>query len=171
MARRGKTANYKKLIDVARDRIPDFNVTTDIIVGFPGETESEWQESLTFIEDIGFSHLHIFPYSARAGTRAAELPNQIDTPLKKSRSRDLHVLAKRMKEKFLQQMIGREFPVLWESDAKENATGDCRYFGYTSNFIRTRADVPVDHNLGNKILPAQVTAVSQDGGNALVTLI
>ncbi len=170
MARRCKTADYKKLINVARDSMADFNVTTDIIVGFPGESETEWQESMAFIEEIGFSQLHIFPYSARAGTRAAELPEQIDTPIKKSRSRDLHTLAKRMKENYLQQLIDSEYPVLWESNAEEIIPGQLSFYGYTSNFIRARTDVAVDKILSNKITPARVSAVSLDGENVLVTL-
>ncbi len=75
MVRRCKTNDYKKLIQQARYKIPNFNITTDIIVGFPGETEEEWQESINFIEEIMFSHIHIFTYSKRDGTKAASLFN------------------------------------------------------------------------------------------------
>ena len=70
MGRRCKTKDFEHLVTEARAGIADFNVTTDIIVGFPGEGREEWRDSLRFIEKIGFSHLHIFPYSPRAGTKA-----------------------------------------------------------------------------------------------------
>jgi len=83
MARRCKTADFKKLVEHARTVVPNFNVTTDIIVGFPGESEQEWQESLAFIEETGFSHIHIFTYSKRAGTKAVNLAGQISKSEKK----------------------------------------------------------------------------------------
>lgn len=84
MARRCKTEDFIKLITQAHACVDDFNVTTDIIAGFPGETDEEWQESLTFIERCNFSHIHIFPYSPRQGTRAALLPDQISSAVKKN---------------------------------------------------------------------------------------
>jgi len=83
MARRCKTAEFRQMVEQARTEIPFFNITTDIIVGFPGETEQEWQESLEFIEETGFSHIHIFTYSPRQGTKAATLPNAVPNALKK----------------------------------------------------------------------------------------
>jgi len=84
MARRCKTEEFAVIVKQLRAQIPHFNITTDIIVGFPGETEQEWQESFNFIKQIGFGHIHIFTYSSRAGTKAASLPDQLGNEIKKT---------------------------------------------------------------------------------------
>lgn len=137
MARRCKTEDFRRLADQARNEIADLNLTTDIMVGFPGETEREWQESLANIEKIGFGHLHIFTYSARAGTRAANFANPVPRPEKKKRAEVLHQLAASMKADTFKRYLGRQFPVLWEArpDAGERS-GEGRVSGYTPNFLR-----------------------------------
>ena len=115
----------------ARDKISNFNITTDIIVGFPGETEVEWQESLQFINEVGFSHIHIFAYSKRQGTKASTLDNHIDNVTKKIRSKELQELTKLMRKKILNDEIGREYFVLWES---KNNKGN--WSGYTEHYLR-----------------------------------
>lgn len=159
MARRCKTNDFNTLVEHARNSVPDISLTTDIIVGFPGETHQEWQESLAFIESIGFSHIHIFSYSPREGTKADTLPNQINKTEQKSRSRQLHALAKQMKANWLENHVGREFPILWENDTEENNSDGKNYYGYTPNFIRARVDVPSNITLDNTIRRAQVASV------------
>ncbi len=85
---------------------PGFNVTTDIIVGFPGETDEEWEQTLAYVESVGFGHMHIFTYSIREGTKAAGLPDQVAESVKKSRSQTLHTLGERLKREWLQQQVG-----------------------------------------------------------------
>jgi len=98
MARRCKTTECTQLVIQARTAIPEFNVTTDIIVGFPGETEEEWRATVEFIERIGFGHVHIFTYSARAGTKAAGIANRVAEVIKKQRSQELHQVAERSQQ-------------------------------------------------------------------------
>ncbi len=151
MGRRCDTANFAQLIETARRKIDDLSITSDIIVGFPGETEKEWQTSRHFIEAIGFAHLHIFSYSPRAGTRAATLPNQIPFAQKRRRSRELHALATQMKRQFLSVNLDREVDVLWES-----TTDGTLCAGYTPNYIRVRVVAPEPKTLGNLIRKASL---------------
>ncbi len=171
MSRRCKTSNFKRLIDYARSEVSDFNVTTDVIVGVPGETEEEWQESMEFISRIEFSHIHIFSYSEREGTKAAELPDQVRNDIKKMRSVELHRLAADMKRDYLQKHINKEFPILWESGSNAEQTGTTRYFGYTPNFVRTQIDIDSSEILTNTIQQARITCVNPNGENVLAVIL
>ncbi|WP_445370329.1 tRNA (N(6)-L-threonylcarbamoyladenosine(37)-C(2))-methylthiotransferase MtaB [Methylomonas sp. HW2-6] len=162
MARRCKTAEFAELVNQARSTIPHFNVTTDIIVGFPGETEQEWRESVEYIQRVGFGHIHIFSYSPREGTKAAGLPDQISPDLKRQRSRELHALAETMKQAFTESNLGCVVPVLWEGQTETLANGDLRYFGYTPNYLRVACDVPAGRSLENLIVPARLESVTAD---------
>jgi len=133
MARRCKSAEFRRLVDRARGEVPDFNLSTDIIVGFPGETDDEWQLTLELVEQIGFGHLHIFAYSPRPGTRAASLPNPVAKEVIRKRSRQLHQLGKRMKREILESYVGRKFAVLIEGGQTNDGGLSA---GYTPNFLR-----------------------------------
>lgn len=154
MARRCKTAEFAAIVNQARAQIPDFNLTTDIIVGFPGETEQEWQDSFDFIKSIGFGHIHIFSYSPREGTKAATLPDQILNEVKKQRSQQLHELAQTMKQQFITSQLGKNFPVLWEGQREETSDGLFLRFGYTPNYLRVACVETENDNLENQIIPA-----------------
>ena len=169
MARRCKRAEFRALVEQARQAIPDFNVTTDIIVGFPGETDQEWRESLDFIESIGFGHLHIFPYSPRADTKAARLPEPVADSVKKIRSRELHALGARMKRRMLASICKRRFPVLWEGGKPQSDDGQRQFLGYTPNFLRVT--LTTDENLSGQIREARVTDMAENGDTLLATLI
>jgi len=156
MARRCKTAEFAEMVAEARATIPHFNITTDIIVGFPGETENEWQESYDYINNIGFGHIHIFSYSPREGTKAAGLAGQISNEVKKQRSKQLHELAESMKQAFIAENIGTDAVVLWEGQSEALENGQTRYFGYTPNYLRVACDVDSGMILENKILPAKL---------------
>lgn len=161
MARRCKTRDFAGLIDNARQAVTDFQVTTDIIVGFPGESDSEWRESLDFIETTRFSHLHIFSYSRREGTRAARMPDQVSNDVKKSRSRELHRLGQEMKLASLENYVGTTQAVLWENRADP---GDHPgYGGYTPNFLRVRLE-QTDPDPANTILPVKLASVDRENG-------
>jgi threonylcarbamoyladenosine tRNA methylthiotransferase MtaB len=114
MSRRCKTAEFARLVNHARDAVPNFNVTTDIIVGFPSETEQEWQDTLAFVESMGFGHIHIFSYSPREGTKAARLPKPVPKAIKKQRSQMMHELAAQLKQQALSTQLNQEVAVLWE---------------------------------------------------------
>ena len=171
MARRCKTADYERLVREARTEIPDFNITTDIIVGFPGESDDEWKQGLEFIERIGFSHIHIFSYSPRPGTKAAKLDQQVPDQIKKLRSRQLHELASEMKSAVFREHIGRTLPVLWEGKTSSCDSGYTVYSGYTPNYLRVEAAVPDAVMLSNRIKDARLESLSVDGKNAIAKLI
>jgi threonylcarbamoyladenosine tRNA methylthiotransferase MtaB len=147
MARRGKTAEFEALVDRARSEIPLFNVTTDLIVGFPGETPQEWAQTLDFVERIGFGHVHVFPFSPRAGTKAARLPDAVAEPVKRARSREMHELAASMKQKALHAHVGQSQDVLWEG---RNELGVLS--GYTPFYHRIESR-------DGRLQPAQLRAV------------
>lgn len=162
MARRCKTAEFSSIAQQAREQIPHFNLTTDIIVGFPGETEQEWQESFDFIEQTGFGHIHIFTYSPREGTKAATLPSPITKEVKKQRSRQLHHKAETMKTDFQQRNLGEVFPVLWEAQNEQQADGQIKVFGYTPNYLRVATLIPAEHCLENQITLAKPHTIFMD---------
>lgn len=152
MARRCKTAEFAEIVKQAREQIPHFNLTTDIIVGFPGETEQEWQESFDFIKSIGFGHIHIFSYSPREGTKAATLPEQVLNDVKKQRSQQLHELAQTMKQTFIASQLGKSFPILWEAQREETSDGQFLRFGYTPNYLRVACLANEQNDLENKVV-------------------
>ena len=162
MARRCKTEEFAAIVQRLRAAIPNFNITTDIIVGFPGETEQEWQDSFEFIEKIGFGHIHIFTYSKREGTKAATLPDQINEAVKKQRSQVLHDLASRMKQQFMQANLGETFPVLWEAYSEPYNENQRRVFGYTPNYLRVSTLVNQHDSLENQTVMARLVAVNND---------
>ena len=161
MARRCKTEEFAAIVSFVRSQIPHFNITTDIIVGFPGETEEEWQDSFDFIKQTGFGHIHIFTYSSREGTKAATLPNQVDYEIKKQRSQQLHELANDMKIAFCQDNIGNEFPVLWEGYSEPLEGGKQRVFGYTPNYLRVGCVINNDESVENQTIRARLMAVKE----------
>jgi threonylcarbamoyladenosine tRNA methylthiotransferase MtaB len=162
MARRCKTDEFSAIVNRLRAHIPHFNITTDIIVGFPGETEQEWRDSFDFIEQTGFGHIHIFTYSPREGTKAATLPDQLSNDIKKQRSQQLHELADIMKRQFFEVNVGNEFPVLWEGYSEELDAGKKRVFGYTPNYLRVGCVINQNESLENQIIKARLTAVAEN---------
>ncbi len=159
MARRCKTNDFAGLINKARELIPDINITTDIIVGFPGESDKEWQASLAFIKKMAFSHIHIFTYSPRAGTKAATLPEPVANDLKKQRSHALHILTQTMRINFLNKHVNTQREVLWETK-----NGDGFWTGYTDNYIRVVLKHVCDENLENTITKVKLTSPSINSG-------
>ncbi len=163
MSRRCKIVDFSQLVQQARSAINGFNVTTDIIVGFPGETEKEWRKTLETVENIGFGHIHIFSYSSREGTKAAGLSNQIAVDVKKSRSQELHKLAAKLKNDFYQSQINNTVEVLWESQ-KTDSEARVRYSGYTPNFCKIETIVANTVLLESKIKKAKLVSFSEDRG-------
>jgi len=171
MARRCSTADFQQLIEQARQRVPNFCVTTDIIVGFPGETDDEWQQTLSFVEQMQFSHLHIFSYSPRPGTKAAELLGQVDRETQKQRSQSLHDLGQSLKQTNQQANLGQEFSVLFENTTETNEKGEAIWNGYTPNFLRVAAPAPAGAVLENCIRQVQLEALTDTGDHVLASLV
>jgi threonylcarbamoyladenosine tRNA methylthiotransferase MtaB len=162
MARRCKTSEFQRITEQARGQVPDFNLTTDVIVGFPGETEAEWRQTLDYVEHIGFGHLHIFAFSPRPGTRAASLPDPVPRELIRARSQALHELGQRLKQETLERYLGRRMQVLVEDRQLE--TGN-EWSGYTPNFLRVALAIAdtQDRDLSNRILDVTLTGIAPEG--------
>jgi len=162
MARRCKTEEFSAMVKQARQQVKHFNITTDIIVGFPGETEEEWQDSFNFIKDTGFGHIHIFTYSSREGTKAASLPNQLTNEIKKQRSKQLHVLAESMKKQFAKENLNQNFSVLWEGHKQDTEDNQHLVFGYTPNYLRVACKVQNTESIENKIINTELKSIQND---------
>lgn len=142
MNRHYTAEEYKNAVEKLRKYIDDVSITTDVIVGFPGETDEDFLETINFIKDIKFSKIHVFKYSERAGTRAASFKNQVSPIVKEERSKILLKLDKKLEEEFIDKFKGRIMNVLFE----EGNNGE--YFGYTRNYIRVEAK-SIDNIKGN----------------------
>ncbi len=136
MNRKYSAADYKKAVDILREQIPDVAVTTDVMVGFPGETEEEFKKTYQFLEEIRFAKMHVFKYSPRKGTPAATFENQVDGTVKESRSARVMELSDRCALEFNSRYAGREMPVLYEHEVKDSRG---LYEGLTPNYIRVLA--------------------------------
>jgi threonylcarbamoyladenosine tRNA methylthiotransferase MtaB len=161
MARRCTVASFRRLVEDARSAIPDLILTSDLIVGFPGETETDFEEGLAFVEEMRFAHAHIFPYSARTGTAAARFGGQVTKAVKKERSRRMHALLERTGEVERQHFVGSTRPVLWEGQGQpvDDQPGMLLWSGHTDNFLRVLAHAPADENLRNRITDARLDEV------------
>ena len=140
------------MIRVAR---PEAAVTTDIIVGFPGETDEEFRESLDFCRRMEFSRIHVFTYSPRRGTEAAGMPCQVGAPVRKRRSRQMLALAAECAGSFNRKFLGRTLPVLWEKRDKP------LWSGHTDNYIKVYAGS--DRDLTGQIIPVSLENLWKDG--------
>jgi threonylcarbamoyladenosine tRNA methylthiotransferase MtaB len=136
--------------------IPGVALTTDIIVGFPGATEDEFQASVELVRDLEFARLHVFRYSPRPGTAAAQMPSQVPGHIVQARSRLMRELGHRKQEAFQRRFLGQVMEVLWEARAE----GGC-YQGHTGNYIRVRT--ASDRPLRNTITPTRLTELRSDG--------
>jgi len=159
MARRCKTNDFADLTRTLFETVPGFNVTTDIITGFPGETDAEWQQSMDFIKTQAFGHIHVFTYSEREGTRAANLPDAIPLAVRQLRSRELRTLVDELRENCLNAAIGKTVSVLWERGKRislDDGHEAWQHAGYTPNYLKISTTSPV--NLANQILPTHITS-------------
>jgi threonylcarbamoyladenosine tRNA methylthiotransferase MtaB len=136
MNRRYTTEQYREIVDRLRREIPEAAVTTDIMVGFPGETGEEFADTYAFTEAIAFSKIHVFQYSPRQGTPAASFADQIPSDVKEQRSRKLIALGQRLEQDFMDRFLGKEVTVLFED---ESADRKGYYEGHTDHYIRVIA--------------------------------
>jgi threonylcarbamoyladenosine tRNA methylthiotransferase MtaB len=146
MGRKNSREQYETLVINARRICPSIAITTDILVGFPGENETDYRETIDFIQRIGFSTGHVFTFSRRPGTGADKLPDQIPTSIKKDRSKEIRDLFFSQSKEYHRLFRKKTLPVLWERS--ENQTnGDYLMEGWTDNYIRVSARNPSDlHN-------------------------
>ncbi len=154
MNRKYTTKEYKEIVDLIRKYMPKAGITTDIIVGFPGETDEEFNETYDFVRDIGFSRIHVFKYSPRKGTPASKMDKQIHGDVKHERSESLIALGNELMDRFHSQFIGQVVDVLFEEEKKGF------YEGYTTNYIRVKAEANDD--IQGKILPVKINEKEND---------
>ncbi len=136
MRRRYSLRDYRKAVAAIREKIPDVAITTDVMVGFPDESEEEFEESYSFCKEMTFAALHVFAYSPRPGTLAAKMPEKVNEKVKKQRSLRILELAAESADKFSQRFVGQTKEVLWENEVK---AGSGIYSGLTDNYIRVYA--------------------------------
>ncbi|MCI8272516.1 MAG: tRNA (N(6)-L-threonylcarbamoyladenosine(37)-C(2))-methylthiotransferase MtaB [Clostridia bacterium] len=129
MNRKYNTQEFREIVEILRKQYQDVMLTTDIIVGFPGESEEEFEETYKFLKEIKFYKMHVFPYSQRSGTRAAAMPEQVDGNIKEKRSKRLIELSNNNQKEYNDKYIGEKVKVLFEE--KEND----KYKGHTQNYI------------------------------------
>lgn len=157
------TAKFKTLLADIKTKVPDIAITTDVIVGFPGETEADFETTCKFAESCGFSKMHIFPFSARKGTPAEKFAGAVTEAVKKERADILGRIDETMHKTFLQAMVGQNAEILFEQPAGED------YFeGLTGNYQRVFVKSS-GRNLGGEILPVKITAF--DGEKLLGEII
>ena len=155
MNRKYDRALYKEKVEEIRQVFPNAGITTDIIVGFPGETEENHKQTMDFVNDIKFSKTHLFKFSPREGTRAAKMGDQINGNIKKDRLHDLEKIEESNREEFLEKQIGKVLSVLVESKSDlEGYSG-----GYSTNYLKVnvREDIPA-----NTIIDVKITEIVND---------
>jgi len=157
MGRPYTTELFSEKVALARRAVPDLAITTDVIAGFPGETEESFAETVQFMRQIRFARAHIFPYSARPGTPAADMPGQVPHRIKQARAAALRAVAEETGRSFCASLLGRTFPVLWEQP--NGSVGE--WSGLTDNYMRVHvcSDVP----LHNRILPTRLVRLTDFG--------
>jgi threonylcarbamoyladenosine tRNA methylthiotransferase MtaB len=157
MRRRYDVAAYERLIGKVMARLPECGLGSDMLVGFPGETEAHFEHTLRVVERLPFAYLHVFSYSARPGTPAARYPDQVPPAAVKERSRRLRELGRAKKNSFAARFLGREMTILLEGkrDKERQALS-----GLTHNYIRVRVEAP--EVCVNQLVPVRLVAVAED---------
>ena len=153
MGRRYTAADYESAVAQIREMIPGVAITTDIMVGFPGETDEGFEESYRFCQRMAFADIHVFQYSARPGTRAMHMSGNIDEAVKKERSEKMLRLAKESAHGFRSRLIKRTMDVLWEQQVSKGI-----WSGLTDNYVRVL--VQSDEQLANKCLPVTTSGLN-----------
>ena len=161
MKRRYLTKLYSDRIHKIREVMPDSCIGVDVIVGFPGETEEKFLETYNFLNKLPISYLHVFTYSERENTEAAEMAGVVPVPERKKRNKMLRILSEKKKMAFYQTQIGKTLPVLWEHEDKDGIM-----FGFTENYVRVQK--PYDQNSVNQIENLKLNKIESDGTVSVV---
>lgn len=157
MNRKYTTEKYKRVVEKLRQVFPYVAITTDLIVGFPGETDEEFQKTVDFVDEISFSAMHIFKYSPREGTPAAKYKNQVKPQVKEARSKIISSIAKKKEEKFKKRFIGQKVKVLYEQPIDEKSS---LFEGLTDNYIRVVSESQKD--IKGKIIETVLEELKED---------
>jgi threonylcarbamoyladenosine tRNA methylthiotransferase MtaB len=160
MARNTTPQKFSELVSAARSNCPNIAITTDLIAGFPGETEQEFLETINNIQALSFSGGHVFTYSERPGTAAALMPGQVPFQLRKERNAELRKILADSAQNYQGQFINQTLPVLWESVTElESEKWNLR--GLTDNYLRVNSQAP--SNFWNQISPVRLTRIGEHG--------
>jgi threonylcarbamoyladenosine tRNA methylthiotransferase MtaB len=148
MKRRYSLDDYQRAVSLIREAVPGVAITTDVMVGFPGESDEEFEQSHRFCQEAGFANIHVFPFSPRPGTQAEKMPDQVGDQVKKERTQRMLQLARYSRRSFCERLTGQTMSVLWE---KEINTGDGTYSGLTDNYVRvfTRSEKPLTSRIAS----------------------
>lgn len=165
MNRRYTAEEYERIVNILRGNIKDVSITTDVIVGFPGETEEEFNETYEFLKRIKLTKTHVFKYSPREGTKAATMPNQLDGTVKDKRSKALIELNNKNEGDFTKSIVGRVMDVLIEQPVKGK---DDVYEGYTRNYVKVEVE-GIEENLKGQIVNCKIEEAL--GDYAVATLV
>ncbi len=165
MARKTTPDSFRALVAAARRVMPEVAITTDVIAGFPGETETEFEESLAFVGELKFAGGHAFTYSPRPGTAAARLKDQVPAQLRHERNRTYRSLFDEGAAAYRRQFVGQAAEVLWQSTTQNGESG-WQLEGLTDNYIRVTAWAPAPR--WNVIDQVEVTGVSPDGLSGVI---
>ncbi len=159
MNRRYTAQEYAEKCEILRKYFSCPALTTDVITGFPGETEEEFSQSRDFVEKIGFYETHIFPYSRREGTKAAGMPEQLPEGIKKERSRVLIEIGMKHQREFMEKFLGQKREVLFEE--RQDIQGTAYWVGHTMEYLKVA--VVSDEDLGNRILEVKLKEILPEG--------
>ncbi|MBU0511167.1 MAG: MiaB/RimO family radical SAM methylthiotransferase [Chloroflexi bacterium] len=160
MARKTTPEAFAQVVEAARAAIPNVAITTDVMTGFPGESESEFAESLAFVRQMGFAHGHVFTYSARPGTAAAQMPNQVPHPVRRARNTQMRAAFDEAAIAYRTRFLGQRLSVLWES-ATDLGTEGWAVSGLTGNYLRVSA---IAHERAwNRIALVELTGLTERG--------
>ena len=159
MRRRYTSEMYQDAVERVRKQVEDVSITTDVIVGFPGETQDDFQQTVDLCGAVGFSDMHVFPYSPRPGTSAAVYGDQAAPAVKTGRVRTLMALASEQSHQFRSRFVGTERPVLWERTV--DMSGEEMWSGLTDNYVRAYA--PYSEDIANSVTAARLLSVRGDG--------
>jgi threonylcarbamoyladenosine tRNA methylthiotransferase MtaB len=165
MARKTTPQAFRLIVEEARAVVPQIAITTDVIVGFPGESDTEFEESLEYVRSLGFAGGHVFSFSPRPGTPAAKYSEQVPGPIKKRRSAVLRALFAEAAYAYQQPFVGQHVDVLWEG-AQMNADGTWQMKGLTGNYLKVTANTV--RNAWNEIQTIRLTGFSEDGLTGMV---
>jgi threonylcarbamoyladenosine tRNA methylthiotransferase MtaB len=149
---------YHRTVNLIKEKISDVAITTDIMVGFLGESAEEFEQSYSFCQQAGFANIHVFPFSSRPGTAAAGMPEQIKDKVKAERNQRMLELSQSSQRRFYEQFLGQSMPVLWE---KETSPGSSIYSGLTGNYIRVFAHS--EKPLNNEITTVKLVELHNQG--------
>jgi threonylcarbamoyladenosine tRNA methylthiotransferase MtaB len=161
---------YQRTVNLIKEKIPDASITTDIMVGFPEESDEEFEQSYSFCQQAGFANIHVFPFSARPETAAAKMPEQTKDKVKAERNQRMLELSRSSRCRFYEQFLGQTMPVLWEKEMPTlssilgevgTSPGSGIYSGLTGNYIRVFAHS--EKSLSNEITPVKLVELHNQG--------